>query len=734
YVRQIKGLNCTLLDNPLTYEAFLTPDLTYTLVKPLESKYVRLQREGNLAVVFCFLLNRVHFIRDESFSTVPLSRSRAALCEILAIRAMRFHSDNVLELTTVLTTSWPLFAGASPEVLRRAEQEEDMDVEDSAGNAIEMAILGKAKRFIKSSPCQKVIDAIWSGKCVYQAESSHSILSDNYKRTPVHFYNPHTAPLLDHYRLKIPAVRSVLEYINFVVLFVLLVFALEYNALNHINLSEGLFMLFALGFSLEKLASIQEHGLRVYVTGTWNGFDVLFISVFGAYMSLRVWGMYNHNDWAMSAGIDCLAVAACLIFPRLAFVTLSNNLMILSLRSMFLEFAVLMAIATFCFAGFLYALWTLSRTGPKYTLSQIAWWMLDLFFGLDSSGFDKATTFHPVLGPFLMISYACLSNTLLLTVLVSILSHTFSTISSDAAAEAMYRRAVSTIEGVKADALFSYQPPLNLFALIVMLPASYILTPRWFHKVNVFMIRLTSFPILLCISLYERQKSETGAITFYEYISESLEMIMDKLPKGLKKMAFFDGLKGSGSDIDAVFDIEDEITLAHEDFNQNGNQGQTEPIGLTPKKSSLQNSPGASERPRVLPQHLSDVAEALSPLAQAYGAVWEEDTNENQALSSSSQQQQGISFGEVTRRRLSSMVHTRRASDSSHPFPRRMISGSPTREVGRSPPSQKPKKVTQLESESEMLGEDGVLEKRLVRIEVSQRRIEEMLIQLTTKK
>lgn len=37
---------------------------------------------------------------------------------------------------------------------------------------------------------------------------------------------------------------------------------------------------------------------------------------------------------------------------------------------------------------------------------------------------------------------------------------------------------------VKADSLFSYQPPINLVALCVMLPASYILTPRWFHKVR----------------------------------------------------------------------------------------------------------------------------------------------------------------------------------------------------------------------------------------------------------
>lgn len=37
---------------------------------------------------------------------------------------------------------------------------------------------------------------------------------------------------------------------------------------------------------------------------------------------------------------------------------------------------------------------------------------------------------------------------------------------------------------VKADILFSYQLPVNLVALCIMLPASYILSPRWFHKVN----------------------------------------------------------------------------------------------------------------------------------------------------------------------------------------------------------------------------------------------------------
>jgi hypothetical protein len=48
----------------------------------------------------------------------------------------------------------------------------------------------------------------------------------------------------------------------------------------------------------------------------------------------------------------------------------------------------------------------------------------------------------------------------------------------------MFRKAVATIEGVKADMVFSYQLPFNLLALVVLYPLSFVLSPRWFHKVN----------------------------------------------------------------------------------------------------------------------------------------------------------------------------------------------------------------------------------------------------------
>lgn len=86
----------------------------------------------------------------------------------------------------------------------------------------------------------------------------------------------------------------------------------------------------------------------------------------------------------------------------------------------------------------------------------------------------EAPSFHPIIGPILFVSlaldeallearalsqviYACLSNTLLTTVLVSILTLTFANISQDAIAEGLYRRTVVIFQGIKSDGLFNYQ-------------------------------------------------------------------------------------------------------------------------------------------------------------------------------------------------------------------------------------------------------------------------------------
>ncbi|KAK4684377.1 hypothetical protein P7C73_g5800, partial [Tremellales sp. Uapishka_1] len=387
------------IDAPLTYDQLLAPDSTYTIVGPLTEKYLELR---NQSVIFCLLLNKVQFMRDsQQLSISTLSLSRATLCEILAIRVLRGWSERSLQLATVLLTPWALFQGAPENVLDRAKEDGEDDLVSQGGNALEMAVVSSSKRFIRSPSCQKVIggfmtedmvirgaknlpEGIWSGRIIYSALNAHAFIADNYKKKPIQMYNPHKAPLLDHYRLKVPKVRSFLEYTNFLILFILYVVAMEGLEEDRLNWRELAFIVYAL----------------------------------------------------------------------------------------------------------------------------------------------------------------------------------------DAAAESMFRKAVATIEGVKADAVFSYQLPFNLVALAFMWPMSYILNPRWFHKVNVFMIRASSFPILLGIAVYERQTYHES--TLMEQFSDVAERYVGSLPRRLKAAAGFEGLVGSRRDISAVFEIEREVGDYYREWDDDG--------------------------------------------------------------------------------------------------------------------------------------------------------------------
>jgi hypothetical protein len=131
--------------------------------------------------------------------------------------------------------------------------------------------------------------------------------------------------------------------------------------------------------------------------------------------------------------------------------------------------------------------------------------MIWIWFGLDGTGIDESPDFHWLLGPTLMVLFAFLGNTLFLTILVSMLSNTFSLIVRNAVQEIQFRRAVLTLEGVKSDAIFAYFPPFNILALIIFLPLKLIVSPRIFHKINVAAVKTLNLPLLLCVAWYERR-------------------------------------------------------------------------------------------------------------------------------------------------------------------------------------------------------------------------------------
>lgn len=154
---------------------------------------------------------------------------------------------------------------------------------------------------------------------------------------------------------------------------------------------------------------------------------------------------------------------------------------------MFIKFVYMILLAAWCFLGFLLAFYIIGA--GKFPPSEIAKFMVWVTFGMDGEPEPKvqclqfgdmrmltrdwaghaagtpisqvsarlpfffggsawsrteicvrlhghqARHFHPYLGPFLWVAYACVSSTLLLTTTISILSNTFRHIADDAGAE-----------------------------------------------------------------------------------------------------------------------------------------------------------------------------------------------------------------------------------------------------------------------------------------------------------
>jgi hypothetical protein len=218
------------------------------------------------------LANRVQFQREQL--TQPHQQSvcttRALLCELIASRILRrYHEDNpgiqgLLLLSQILVGSFDPFQGAPEDI-----------AQDSSGflpvsgrsvrnrtPALELAIISEAKSFLSSSACQRVVNAIYEGRVVYTPTSFIDILPDRYKQKPISLYNPRKAPLLNQYRLIVPRTRNFLEICHFIILLVLFLFIMAERDPSSFSARETIFMIYTLGWVLDQIGSILEHGKR----------------------------------------------------------------------------------------------------------------------------------------------------------------------------------------------------------------------------------------------------------------------------------------------------------------------------------------------------------------------------------------------------------------------------------------------------------------------------------------
>lgn len=501
------------IDDPYSLDQLRAPRINVSVVRPLVN---RLWEIKDASLVYCLMVNKLQFAREQNFqSHQTVYTTRAQLCELVAVKILRrFDEENpgnngLLLLSNMMVAGFGPFQNAPPEVVQESSHAMNWKMQKAGGRlgkstVLEVAIISDSKMLLSSPACQKVMDAIYVGRVVYTPSSFIDILPDHYKNKPITLYRPNKAPLLNQYRLMVPRTRNSLDIGQFVILLILYVLTMHHRNNEVFTIYELVFCVYALGWVLDEFASILEHGWHCYTQNLWSFLDTIFALIYCVYFVLRMHSLSAGEPARSGApALDILSAAAPVLVPRLAFNLLSENMLFVSLRAMMADFTVLTLLAFWCFAGFLLSMKWLS--GSDHDTVTISKWMLYVWFGLDGTGVQESVTFHWLIGPILMVTFAFLGNTLFLTILVSMLSSTFSKIANNATAEIQFRRAVLTFEGVKSDAIFSYQPPFNILALCTMLPLKLLITPRWFHKVNVTAVRALNAPLLLAITLYERK-------------------------------------------------------------------------------------------------------------------------------------------------------------------------------------------------------------------------------------
>jgi hypothetical protein len=169
-IQRVRAELVQWVDTTLSWSQLQQPTINFSVVRPL---LVKLAGTGAgqkppAALVYALLVCRVHFldVAQEDLAFSNLNTTRADLAELLAIKLLSAYGSapQSLELLHVLTLPFNAFNGATTAAFADEEGVDDEELEklkewgqDSASNALELAVYSKAKRLVKAALFQQVI-------------------------------------------------------------------------------------------------------------------------------------------------------------------------------------------------------------------------------------------------------------------------------------------------------------------------------------------------------------------------------------------------------------------------------------------------------------------------------------------------------------------------------------------------------------------------------------------------
>lgn len=157
----------------------------------------------------------------------------------------------------------------------------DTDPTDSfkSLNALEIAAIADAKRFLSQHVVQKILNGIWNGDIIFW--DSLSVYATKQPR----FYNPHTADPFS--RLRVPKYLKSWEVLFFAVFLCLYYAVLIVRDSTRINGFEIALFLWIAAFFYDEVSEWLDAGSIFYATDIWNAFDMIMIMIGFTFAVLR---------------------------------------------------------------------------------------------------------------------------------------------------------------------------------------------------------------------------------------------------------------------------------------------------------------------------------------------------------------------------------------------------------------------------------------------------------------
>ncbi|GFP57741.1 hypothetical protein ACSS6W_007424 [Trichoderma asperelloides] len=380
------------------------------------------------------------------------------------------------------------------------DEEDDPTAAFEGLNALEIAAVANAKRFLSQHVVQKIISGIWNGDIVFW-----DTMSVNSSKHP-HFYNPTTS---DPYsRLRVPKYLKCWEVLFFGVFLCLYYSVLIVRDETRLTGPEIALFFWIAAFFYDELSEWADAGAIFYATDIWNLFDMIMILIGITFAVLRIVGIMRPETRCNDLAFDVLALEALFMIPRIcSILSLSPywGTLIPCLKEMGKDFIKFMVLIIIVYLGFLTTFSLVGR--DSFSLSKMTGILTKIFYGSSYVGFEVMDQIDPIFGPPLMVIFITLSSFLLMGSLTGMLSNSFSRVVTHAKEEYLYVYSVYVLEASTSNRLTHFYPPFNLLSLILFRPWRYIF-PRY-HKYRagrIWLLKVTHAPIVAVIKFYEYLK------------------------------------------------------------------------------------------------------------------------------------------------------------------------------------------------------------------------------------